>query len=127
MKKLHQGVRSLTSFIKGIRRAYLGLASGSGAMDEDRWDQKPRDFHEDGIAADEAQGSIDGGTSTKKPAGLDTWLTSTNLKEEQKDEVDLHVKMVVDKCVAKLKALKGVEEGETDPRFYAGPGMILID
>lgn len=112
MCKLHSGVRSLTEFIKGTRKAYLGLATGR--LDEERWDQGPREFHEDGktTGAKQDQSSA---TASRSTGGLDAWLNSANLKEEQKDEVDLHVKMVVDKCVAKLKALKSAEEGELLP------------
>jgi hypothetical protein len=65
-----------------------------------------RELEGDGAAAGA------GGEGTSTASGLERYGSVRSLSEEEKDEVDLHLKLVLEKSVARVKELIKAEEGE---------------
>lgn len=87
---------SLYRFVSNVRRAYLH----SGPP--------PREYREDqeGVAASSS--------SSRTPNDVQSFDALSHLTEEQKDQVDLHLKLALERSVQRLKELMQAEEGEQE-------------
>lgn len=90
---------SLSSFLMTIRRPYLDLSSSSSH-----------------------------GPSSSKPSagkGLSVFENARSLSDRDRDEVDLQVKVILKRCMERVREMEGFEKGGLHPDFNSG-GIYLI-
>lgn len=112
-RRLEVAVQSLQDFLTAVRRPYLQLGPPPTRYDEL---SKPRRY---GEAEGEQSGDGDEGVSSSPiPEGSDQsgfmgYTQLAHLTESQKDEVDSHLKLVLERSVAKLKELIAADQGKS--------------
>lgn len=110
-QKLGAAVQSLHQFLSSIRRAYLHL----GAPPK-RYDvlSQPREYTEDVIEPQNAvgQSTLVDSTLYQEQGSLDSYAQLVYLTEAQKDEVDSHLKLVLDRSIERLKELIKAESSK---------------
>lgn len=97
--KLRRNIDELDAFLGQVRKAYLH----SGPV-----------FPVRELEGEEAGAAVDAvGGETSSASGLERYGSVRSLSEEEKDEVDLHLKLVLEKSVARVKELIKAEEGRS--------------
>jgi syntaxin 18 len=74
-------------FLHSIRRAYLSMEGGVGRRTK-----------------------TDSGNEKKE--ALDSWKGSSSLTDKERDEIQYQVKVMIKRCLARIKELEKGEEGE---------------
>lgn len=75
----------MVEFLQSIRRPYLSTESGSG--------RRKRDGEMEGKDA------------------LESWKGVTGLTDKERDEIEFQVKVMIKRCLARIKELEKGEEG----------------
>ncbi|UZJ52383.1 hypothetical protein CBS101457_001703 [Exobasidium rhododendri] len=106
-KKVHRSIVKVVQFLQSIRRAYLSSEANSGRK-----------------MANGGGGSEEG----KEKEALDAWKGVSNLTEKERDEIQFQVKVMIKRCLARIKELEKGEEvrRRTTPSLSTNPFSRLL-
>lgn len=108
-KKLLNAAEQLHAFVSSVRRPYLSLGARS-EHDYDAAGARPREYGVDGGKEDEGEGSSSSDPTSHAQVGPQSYTQLAHLSDAQKDEVDLHLKLVLERSISRLKELIAAEE-----------------
>lgn len=115
-QKISSVVQSLHQFLSTIRRPYLHHGPAPKRLNDLR---QPREFGKDADDGTDHHGQFTL-VGSNGPDGDFLYLFSSHdhLTENQKDEVDSHLKLVLDRSVERLRALIKAEQGKQCTKLY---------
>ncbi|CAO1612956.1 unnamed protein product [Sympodiomycopsis kandeliae] len=100
--KLVNAADQLHTFVSSIRRPYLHLGA--------RKDHRPADAAPREFGLDQEESNTSSSLASGSTQGPHSYAQLSHLSDAQKDEVDLHLKLVLERSIARLKELTAAEE-----------------